>query len=615
MARKSSSLSKTFVWILLALLIVGLAGFGATNLGGRVNKIGSVGKEEILVPQYVRALQNEMRSASAQFGSTITFQQAEIFGIQQQALSRLVSEKTLDSETQRIGISVGDETVRDQLMEVRAFRGVDGIFDRNAYSFSLENAGLKEAEFEVELRDETARSLLQKAIVTGTVMPSIFAEKILEYLAEERSFSLLKVTERDLPLPIVIPTDADLKTFYYANIADFSLPESKAITLAKLTPDMMVGEISVSDDDLSALYEKNIDKYKKHERRLVERLSFLNMAAALDAKQRLDSDEIDFETLVSERGLQLADIDIGDVSQAELDAAGEVVFALKIGDISAPIESDLGPALFRVNGILAAQEKTLQDASKELKSQLAADKARRRIDTEIARIEDLLAAGATLEELSQETDMKIENVVYYNGVEADIAVYEAFRLAANMLSETDFPEVIRLSDGGILAMRLDEMIAERPQDFEVVRIDVEQAWKADALSQALTLAADSIVASVESGETLASQGGVFQSHANLRRDAFLPDTPSLVVSRAFEQTLENLDKIEAVSEIYIIQLNEIKAGGFESDIAIKMDAQINEQLNQSLSSDIFQIYMNEVQQRATVAINEQSLNAVHSSFQ
>ena len=615
MARKSSSLSKTFVWILLALLIVGLAGFGATNLGGRVNKIGSVGKEEILVPQYVRALQNEMRSASAQFGSTITFQQAEIFGIQQQALSRLVSEKTLDSETQRIGISVGDETVRDQLMEVRAFRGVDGIFDRNAYSFSLENAGLKEAEFEVELRDETARSLLQKAIVTGTVMPSIFAEKILEYLAEERSFSLLKVTERDLPLPIVIPTDADLKTFYYANIADFSLPESKAITLAKLTPDMMVGEISVSDDDLSALYEKNIDKYKKHERRLVERLSFLNMAAALDAKQRLDSDEIDFETLVSERGLQLSDIDIGDVSQAELDAAGEVVFALKIGDISAPIESDLGPALFRVNGILAAQEKTLQDASKELKSQLAADKARRRIDTEIARIEDLLAAGATLEELSQETDMKIENVVYYNGVEADIAVYKAFRLAADMLSETDFPEVIRLSDGGILAMRLDEMIAERPQDFEVVRFDVEQAWKADALSQALNLAADSIVASVESGETLASQSGVFQSHANLRRDAFLPDTPSLVVSRAFEQTLENLDKIEAVSEIYIIQLNEIKAGGFESDIAIKMDAQINEQLNQSLSSDIFQIYMNEVQQRATVAINEQSLNAVHSSFQ
>ena len=287
MARKSSSLSKTFVWILLALLIVGLAGFGATNLGGRVNKIGSVGEEEILVTQYVRALQNEMRSASAQFGSPITFQQAQMFGIQQQALSRLVSEKTLDNEAKRMGISVSDVTVRDQLMGIRAFQGIDGVFDRNAYSFSLENAGLKEAEFEAALRDETARSLLQKAIVSGNIMPDIYAEKTLEYLSEERSLALVTLNESDLPVPISMPTDTDLKTFYDANISDFSLPESKAITLAKMTPDMMLGKIEVSDDDLSALYEKNIDTYKKPERRLVERLSFLDMAAAVEAKQRL----------------------------------------------------------------------------------------------------------------------------------------------------------------------------------------------------------------------------------------------------------------------------------------------------------------------------------------
>jgi peptidyl-prolyl cis-trans isomerase D len=213
MARKSSSLSKTFVWILLALLIVGLAGFGATNLGGRVNKIGSVGEEEILVTQYIRALQNEIRSASAQFGSPITFQQAQMFGIQQQALSRLVSEKTLDSEAQRMGISVGDETVRDQLLGIRAFQGIDGVFDRSAYSFSLDNAGLKEPEFEAELRDETARSLLQKAIVTGNIMPGIYAEKTLEYLSEERSIAFVTLIESDLPEPLSGPTDVDLKTF------------------------------------------------------------------------------------------------------------------------------------------------------------------------------------------------------------------------------------------------------------------------------------------------------------------------------------------------------------------------------------------------------------------
>jgi peptidyl-prolyl cis-trans isomerase D len=286
-----------------------------------------------------------------------------------------------------------------------------------------------------------------------------------------------------------------------------------------------------------------------------------------------------------------------------------------MGEISAPLEGDLGPALFRVNGILAAQETTLEEASKELKSQLAADKARRLIDVEIAQIEDLLAAGATLEELSQETDMILESIVYYNGIEVDITAYSAFRQAANSISKSDFPEVIRLSDGGILAMRLDDIIAERPQDFEIVRMDLEQAWKDNELSEALALAADKKIAAVKSGEALEVQGGMFQAHSNLRRDGFLPDKPPLVVSRAFELALEDIDKVEGVSEIYIVQLKRIKSGDTATEIAKKAKMQISEQLNQSLSSDIFQIYMSQVQQRATVAINEQSLNAVHNSFQ
>ena len=54
--------------------------------------------------------------------------------------------------------------------------------------------------------------------------------------------------------------------------------------------------------------------------------------------------------------------------------------------------------------------------------------------------------------------------------EVDIAGYKCISArAANSISESDFPEVIRLSDGGILAMRLDEIIAEHPQDFDTVR--------------------------------------------------------------------------------------------------------------------------------------------------
>ena len=43
MALRGTSISKGFVWVILALLIVGLAGFGATNLSGTVRSVGAVG--------------------------------------------------------------------------------------------------------------------------------------------------------------------------------------------------------------------------------------------------------------------------------------------------------------------------------------------------------------------------------------------------------------------------------------------------------------------------------------------------------------------------------------------------------------------------------------------
>ena len=201
MARASSSLSKTFVWILLALLIVGLAGFGATSLGGRISSIGTVGDKDIPVTQYVRALRSEMNSASAQFGTQITFEQAQIFGLQQQALIRLLLEKTLENETSvLVFLSVMKLFIKN--LGISAFRGLDGSFDKDAYKFALENAGLSEREFESQVRDEAARAVLQRAILQGIKMSETFTDIALAYVSEERNVTVVELGEADLATPI-----------------------------------------------------------------------------------------------------------------------------------------------------------------------------------------------------------------------------------------------------------------------------------------------------------------------------------------------------------------------------------------------------------------------------
>ena len=75
-------------------------------------------------------------------------------------LGRLVNDAALDDEAARLGISTGDDTVRDQVTATPAFHGSDGQFDRETYTYALEQAGLRPAEFEDLLRRESSRELL-----------------------------------------------------------------------------------------------------------------------------------------------------------------------------------------------------------------------------------------------------------------------------------------------------------------------------------------------------------------------------------------------------------------------------------------------------------------------
>ena len=62
MAQKKSAQS-ILMWILMAMLIAGLGGFGIDGfLSQRVTSIGSVGGREIDAQTYSRALQAEMRA-------------------------------------------------------------------------------------------------------------------------------------------------------------------------------------------------------------------------------------------------------------------------------------------------------------------------------------------------------------------------------------------------------------------------------------------------------------------------------------------------------------------------------------------------------------------------
>lgn len=602
------------VYGLLGLLVIGLSGFGVSNFSGGVTAIGTVGEREITTNRYARALQAELSALSAQVGQNVPLSQAQTLGIDRQVLQALVAQAALDNEAARAGLSVGDQAVAGLITQTPAFSGTAGQFDRDTYRFVLERQNLTESEFEADLRADLARQLLTGAVAGGFVAPQSAVDVLHAWVAERRGFSVLRLTEADLPSPLAAATEAELRAYYDENMARFTAPEAKRITYAALLPADIAEAQPVDDETLRRLYQDRIAEFVQPEKRLVERLVFPTPEAAAEARARLDAGTA-FETLVAERGLRLEDIDLGDLAREDLGAAADAVFALTEPGVAGPVETDFGPALFRMNAVLAAQETSFEEARADLALELQMDAARRAIADRVEEIDDLLAGGASLEDLAREQGMTLETVEFVPSAPAPegIAAYPAFREAAAAAAEGDFPEAVLLDDGGVVSLRLDALIPPTPIPFEEARAEVEAAWRADALAVALAARAAEIRSAVEGGAALGGFGIVDRTAA-IAREGFIEDAPPSLIETVFDMAPGTVEVVEAPGYTALVRLDEVIAAEPDSEDALALKDALGLQLRQAISQDALTLFSNALTNEAGITLDQTAINAVHAQF-
>lgn len=606
--------SRIFVWIILGLLIVGLAGFGATNFGGSVRVVGTVGSTEIETDAYGRELQQELRALSAQAQRSVPFAEAQQFGIDRAVLSRLVNRAAMVNEAADLGVSVGDETVREQVLEIPAFRGLDGAFDREAYTMTLQQSGLSVAEFEDQVRADTSRQIITGAVAGGMGAPDMFTDTLFNWARERRDITWARLTADDLDAPLPEPSEEDLRSYHEENADLFTLAEERAITYAWLTPDMIVDSVEVDDAGLRALYQERIADYVQPERRLVERLVYGNTEDAAAAKARLDAGEATFDELVEARGLTLDDIDLGEVAEGDLGTAAAEVFALDDLGVVGPLPSSLGPALFRVNAILNARETPFEEAREELAAEFSSDRAARIILDMISEVDDLLAGGASLEELAQETELELGQIAWRPDVDDGIAGYEGFRQAASATEIGDFPEIIELEEGGIFALRLDEINPPALQPLNDVRPRVIEGWEAQETTRLLVAKAQEDAQAVRDGREMAGLGLDLRTERAMTRDAFLDDVPPGFVAGVFEMAEGDIRVFDDAAAAVLVRLDAVLDADREGAEARAILDNLTQQAEQALSNDALELFTRAARDRAGITINQQALNAIHAQF-
>lgn len=609
MANKKGSYVTYF---LMLLLILALGGFGVTNFGGSSQTVASVGDAEVTANDYARALQSQINGFQRETGQALTFQQAQMVGLDRAALGQLITEAALENETNRIGLSAGDENVAQEIQSVTAFHNVSGEFDRQTYELALRQSNLSIDDFETQVRGDLGERLLQGAIGAGVETPDIFVDTLYRYARETRDITWARLTADDLFEPVATPTESKLAEYHEANPAPFTRPETKVIRYAWLTPDMLAPNIEVDEDQVRKLYDTRFDEFNSPERRLVERLIFADQTSAQDAWDRLDVGEVSFDELVAERGLELADIDLGDVDERDLgDAAGEV-FGLAEPGVVGPLVTDFGPALFRMNGILAAEEVTFDEARADLKSEAATDRARRIILELVPQIEDMLAGGADTSLLAERTDLEAGTIEWDVDASDGIAAYQAFRSAAASTGKGDFAEVIELDDGGIVSLTVDDVLEPALRPLQEVRGEVAEAWMRDATQTALTEQAEALAQQLRDGREMAAMELDLNTNRELLRDGFIEGTPPDFLSTVFDLEANGIAVLSAEGDAWLVRVDAIAEPDGNDAEADALKNRFSAQTTQAFSAAITQAFMQALVEKAGVDINTSAITSVHS---
>ena len=618
----------TVVWLLMGMVLLGLGGFGITNFSGTSTAaIGAVGDTEITADDYLRGIRSEMQGFAAQTGQNLTPEQARTFGIPQTVQARLFTAAALEEEARRIGLSVGDETVLRDLTAAPGFQTTGGEFDPVRYQEVLRQEGLRPAEFEEDVRMDAARLILQRAVIGGVTVPPTLREGTAAWILEKRDFSWDELTAEDLAAPVAAPANETLTAWHKANADRFTSPEVRRITYAWLTPEMLADTVQLDEAALRDLYQGRISEFQQPERRMVERLVYESEEAAAAAKARLDAGQVTFEQLAAERGLTLSDIDLGEVSEADLGAAGSAVFALAQPGVVGPVQTDLGPALMSMNAILEPVNIPFEQAVVDLRAEAAADRARRVIEEQAADLEDRIAGGATLEDLAEATDMELGSIDFSAETPSEgIAAYQSFRERARAVTPTDFPQIFQLDDGGVFALRLDEVVAPALIPFEEVRDEVLADWTAAETRRELKARAEErklLVESAASGDlpppaegTAPATATAFRTATDVERDTGIEGVPQAVVAQGFRLAEPGeVSVVEAEGRVFLIRLDGIKPADLSAEEAAPVVNGVAQRLTESLQSDLFQAYARALQAQHGITLNDGALAAADARIQ
>lgn len=608
--------------LFIALLVVSFAVWGVSDIfnGFRSDTVATVGGTDITIQQFNREYELAKRRLSQQLRQPITEEQARLFGLPSQVLSRLVGDATLNDEAATLGLGVSSDMLAKQIADDPAFKGANGAFDHGVFLQVINANGMTEDQFVANLRESYIRQQLVSALVGGIELPDSYMRAFHDYQSEQRDISYL-VLPASLAGQIQDPTDAELSTFFEAHKSDYRAPELRAAEVMAMTPADMANVGEITDEEARKVYDQQLaSRFTTPERRQVDQIVFKDAAGADAAAAALASGKT-FDDVVAEQGLK--PVDLGLITRDKLfdPKVAEAAFSLQPNGVSGVIDGRFGPVIVRVTKIEPAVVKTFDEVKDQIKKELADAKAAQEIADQLNVIEDARAGGATLQEVAKNYGLKVVTypAIDNSGNDANgdpIPDLPGGQELVQAIFNTDVGlenNPIQF-DQGYVWYSVTSVSAARDRQLSEVRDKVAAAYKKAEVDKKLTAIANDLRERLANGEAidaLARDKGLEVKTAKAMTRSTKPEDglTGAAIQAAFDGPKGHaaVAQGEGQDQIVLTVTDVTVPPYFSGAPDLK---QTQDRLTSDISSDLLQEYVAQLQQRLGVAVNQVALQQV-----
>lgn len=469
-------IAKTIIGVIIVLMA--LTGFDAImNATSNKQDAAEVNGESVSLNELNRAMDMQRRQLAQQLGEQFDASLLDEKLLREGALKALIDRTLLLQGVRDAGFGFSQQAL-DQLILLTPEFQVDGKFSPDRFDQVIRQMGYDRLQF---------RQLLEEEMLIGQLRAGLAGSGFVTD-QEVRAFAALERQTRDFATlaikahPEQVEVSADeVKAYYDEHASEFMTPEQVQVEYVELKKDAFFDQVEVADADVQAAYEKeiaNLGEQRKASHILLEaggQMSDEQAKAKLEElKARIDKGE-DFAALAKEFSQDPGSAgnggDLGFAGKGVYDKAFEdALFSLQKGQVSAPVKSEFGWHLIRLDDVQAAEVPSLDSLRPQLVRELKAQQVEQRFVEASKQLEDAAFEAADLAQPAQELGLEVKQAAPFGreggeGIAANRQVVQA-AFSPEVLTEGANSSALELDPDTVVVLRVKEHRKSEQQPLE-----------------------------------------------------------------------------------------------------------------------------------------------------